>query len=168
MTWSAQPYISELCTHKQPPPVKPVQKNDVLWINISHLALCDKISKTGVCFGSCLLSGLSKEALTPFHLRSYQVRRLLPSQHLREEPSLVFIWWTPTRFKQALFLGILYLWSQGDREQDFLWGLCWTGTRAFKGLSASSVSLPLHLYSWASLWPRSIFLSDAFICFSST
>ena len=90
--WSAQPYISELSLCRQTAPSS--EASGEKWCSLNRyfpLALCDKISKTGVCFRSCLLSGHSKEALTSsFHLRSYQVRKPLLSDHPRGEPSLVF------------------------------------------------------------------------------
>lgn len=66
-----------------------MEKSDVLWIDISQLALCDKNSKTEVCFRStyfsCLLSGHSKEALTPCQLRSYRMRKSLQSPQKRDQ-----------------------------------------------------------------------------------
>lgn len=69
-----------------------MEKSDVLWIDISQLALCDKNSKTEVCFRStyfsCLLSGHSKEALTPCQLRSYRMRKSLQSPQKRDQSGI--------------------------------------------------------------------------------
>ena len=142
------------------------------WCSLNRyfpLALCNKISKTGVCFRSCLLSGHSKEALTPsFHLRSYQVRKPLPSHHPREEPSLVcggplldLNMHFPLEFWLFVILGWL---GAGFFYQDFA-GLAHVLLKVFQHNQCHSHCTCI---SPAALWPRSIFLSDAFICFSST